>query len=261
MSGLQLQTPRTERLERSPLELVVCQVRHERNLAVADAKRALAVHAGLNGKYPTIDEAANAALSILGGPAGLSTATDQQRGWNFRSTDGNWTVALMPEFFALETRAYTDWDDFSARLADLVELVDKVLEPSLEQRLGLRYIDRITEPRMSTPAGWEGLIDDHLLGPILHQSFGPAIKSIQQVVQFDGGGDVEVTLRHGCFLEGPPGDQAWHYLLDHDCSRSRARAFSADAIREGARELHDLALSMFQTAVTPKLFGILRGES
>lgn len=261
MPGLQLQAPRTERLQRSPLELVVCQVRHERNLAVADAKRALAVHAGLEEQYPSIDEAANMALNILGGPAGVSTAADQQRGWNFRSTDGNWTVVLMPEFFALETRAYTDWDDFSARLTALVGLVDEVLEPSLEQRLGLRFIDRIAEPKMSTPAEWEGWIDDHLLGPILHQAFGPAIRSIQQVVQFDGGDDVEVILRHGCLLEGQPGDQAWHYLLDHDCSRSRARPFSADAVREGVQGLHELALSVFQTAVTPQLFERLLGES
>jgi uncharacterized protein (TIGR04255 family) len=114
---------------------------------------------------------------------------------------------------------------------------------------------------MATPAEWEGWIDNHLLGPVLHQAFGPAIRSIQQVIQFDGGGDVEVILRHGCLLEGPPGDQAWHYLLHHDCSRSQARPFSADAVREGAQGLHELALSVFQTAVTPQLFERLLGES
>lgn len=265
MPGLQLRAPRTEQLQRSPLELVVCQLRHERNVAVADVKRALAVHAGLEEQYPSIDEAANMALTMAltlpGGPAGVSTSADQQRGWNFRSTDGNWTVVLMPEFFALETRAYTDWADFSTRLAALAGLVDEVLEPSLEQRLGLRFIDRITEPKMSAPAQWQGWIDDHLLGPILHEALGPAIKGVQQVVQFDGGDDVEVVLRHGCLLEGPPGDQAWHYLLDHDCSRSRARPFSADAVRDGAQGLHELALSVFQTAVTPQLYERLLGKN
>lgn len=259
MPGLELPEPSTERLARSPLELVVCQVRHERNLAVADAKRALAVHGGLGGKYPGIDEATGVALNITGGPAGVSTATDQQHGWNFRSTDGAWTVVLMPDFFALETRAYTDWDDFSARLDELVRLVEQALEPSLEQRLGLRFIDRITDPRIASPKEWEGWIDDHLLGPVLHGAFGPAIKSIQQVLQLDGGDDMEVLLRHGCLLEGAADDQAWHYLLDHDCSRSRGREFSPDAIREGVEHLHLLALRVFQAAVTPKLFDHLRG--
>jgi uncharacterized protein (TIGR04255 family) len=260
MPGLELPAPRTERLTRSPLELVVCQVRHERNLAVADAKRALRVHDGLEEQYPTIDESSGMALNIVGGPTGLSTATDQQRGWSFRSSDGNWTVVLMPDFFALETKAYEDWEDFSARLAAVVRHVDEVLEPSLEQRVGLRFIDRITDPKMSAPGDWGGWIDDRLLGPILHQAFGPAIKSVQQVVQLDGGDDMEVILRHGCLLEGAPGDQAWHYLLDHDCSRSRARAFSAEAVCAGVEGLHRLALSVFQAAVTPQLYAHLLGD-
>lgn len=70
-----------------------------------------------------------------------------------------------------------------------------------------------------------------------------------------------MILRHGCLLEGQPGDQAWHYLLDRDCSRSRARPFSALAVREGVEALHQLALSVFQAAVTPKLYEHLRGES
>lgn len=225
MPALQLPEPSTEKLEHSPLELVVCQVRHERNLAVADAKRALEVHGGLGGKYPVLDEAAGIALNIMGGPAGVSTTSDQQRGWNFRSADGAWTVVLMPEFFALETRAYTDWADFSSRLDELVRLVESVLEPSVEQRLGLRFINRV-DPVVRSPDGWKGWIDDRLLGPVLHSAFGPAIKAVQQVLQLDGGDDMEVLLRHGCLLEGSPDDPVWHYLLDQDCSRSGGRAFS-----------------------------------
>jgi uncharacterized protein (TIGR04255 family) len=261
MPGLQLPEPSTERLKRSPLELVVCQVRHERNLAVADAKRALEVHRGLGGKYPALDEAAGMALNIIGGPAGVSTASDQQRGWNFRSTDGAWTVVLMPEFFALETRAYTHWSDFSARLGELVQLVQFAFEPSLEQRLGLRFIDRIKDPVLTSPTAWKGWINERLLGPILHGDFGPAIKAVQQVLQLDGGDNMEVLLRHGCVLEGSAEDPVWHYLLDHDCSRSGGRAFSPEEIRDGAERLHTLALAVFQAAVTPKLFNHLRGDA
>ena len=261
MPALQLPEPSTEKLEHSPLELVVCQVRHERNLAVADAKRALEVHGGLGGKYPVLDEAAGIALNIMGGPAGVSTTSDQQRGWNFRSADGAWTVVLMPEFFALETRAYTDWADFSSRLDELVRLVESVLEPSVEQRLGLRFIDRVKDPVVRSPDGWKGWIDDRLLGPVLHSAFGPAIKAVQQVLQLDGGDDMEVLLRHGCLLEGSPDDPVWHYLLDQDCSRSGGRAFSPDDIRDGAERLHTVALAVFQTAVTQKLFKHLKGDA
>jgi uncharacterized protein (TIGR04255 family) len=167
----------------------------------------------------------------------------------------------MPEFFALETRAYSDWMDFSARLEELVRLVQGALGPSLEQRLGLRFIDRIRDPVISSPAGWEGWIDERLLGPVLHGAFGPAIKAVQQVLQLDGGEDMEVLLRHGCVLEGAPEAPVWQYLLDHDCSRSGGRAFSPGDIHEGVEGLHTLALSVFQAAVTQKLFTHLRGHA
>jgi uncharacterized protein (TIGR04255 family) len=260
MPGLRLPEPSTERLERSPLELVVCQVRHERNMAVADAKRALEVHGGLGGKYPVLDEAAGITLNIVGGAGGVSTTPDQQRGWNFRSADGAWTVVLMPEFFALETRSYADWTDFSTRLDELVRLVHAAFEPSLEQRLGLRFIDRIKDPLIRSPEEWKGWIDERLLGPVLHGSFGPAIKAVQQVLQLDGGNDMEVLLRHGCVLEGSAESPIWHYLLDHDCSRSGGRAFSPEAVRNGAERLHTVALAVFQAAVTEKLFTHLRGK-
>ena len=134
------------------------------------------------------------------------------------------------------------------------------LEPSLEQRLGLRFIDRIKDPPIRSPEEWKGWIDERLLGPVLHRSFGPAIKAVQQVLQLDGGDDMEVLLRHGCVLEGPADDPVWHYLLDHDCSRSGGRAFAPEAIREGAERLHTVALAVFQAAVTKKLFMHLRGE-
>ena len=83
------------------------------------------------------------------------------------------------------------------------------------------------------------------------------MKSIQQVLQLDGGDEIEVMLRHGCLAEGSPTDQAWHYLLDHDCSRSRSRTFSPESIRETVERLHQLALSVFQASITPKLYNHL----
>ncbi|MHB1536212.1 MAG: TIGR04255 family protein [Acidimicrobiales bacterium] len=261
MPGLDLPAPDTRRLERSPLELVVCQIRHERSsAATADATRAFAVRDGLEAEYPIDDEVTGLALNVVGGPSRVSTATDQQQGWNFKSADGAWIVVLMPDFFALESRAYTDWDDFSTRLGELVRQVEGVLAPGVERRVGLRFIDRITDPKITSPTGWEGWINERLLGPILHDNFGPAIKSLQQVLQLDGGDGMEVLLRHGCLVDDPPVNQVWHYLLDYDCSRSRGRAFSADDIRDTTECLHDLALSVFQASIEPKLYDHLRGN-
>lgn len=262
MPGLVFPAPSTDRLERSPLELVVCQVRHERLSDASDAGKIFAVRDGLGGRYPFDEEAATINVNVSASPGGIvPTGSERQQGWNFKSADGAWTVVLMPDFFALETRAYTDWQDFSERLRAVVGQVDEILKPSVERRLGLRFIDRITDPKVGSPQGWEGWIDDRLLGPVLHSSFGPALKGLQQVVQLDGGDNVEVLLRHGFTPEGAGEKQVWPYLLDHDCSRSGGRTFSAEAVMESVEQLHDLALAIFQASITPKLYDHLRGGS
>lgn len=262
MPGLVFPAPPADRLEHSPLELVVCQVRHERLSGSSDAGKAFAVRDGLGGRYPLDEEATAVNLNVSAGPGGMvPTGSERQRGWNFKSTDGAWTVVLMPDFFSLETRAYTDWQDFSERLRAVVGQVEEVLKPSIERRLGLRLIDRITDPKVDSPQGWEGWINDRLLGPVLHPSFGPALKGLQQAVQLDGGDNVEVLLRHGFAPEGAGEKQAWPYLLDHDCSRSGGRTFSAGAVMKSAEQLHDLALAIFRASITTKLYDHLRGGS
>jgi uncharacterized protein (TIGR04255 family) len=167
----------------------------------------------------------------------------------------------MPDFFALETRAYTDWQDFSERLSIIVRQVEKILKPRVERRLGLRFIDRIAEPKVDSPQEWEGWIHDSLLGPVLHPVFGPAVKSLQQVIQLDSDDNVEVLLRHGFSPEGTGEKQTWPYLLDNDCSRTGGRSFSSAMVMESVEQLHDLALAIFQASITPKLYDYLRGGS
>lgn len=261
MAPLAFPAPHTERLERSPLQLVVCQVRHERLSASADAERAFAIRDGLGGRYPVDEEAAALNLNLAAGPAGVVPAgSEREQGWNFKSADGAWTVVLMPDFFALEARAYTDWQDFSERLDAVVRQVEQVASPRVERRLGLRFIDRITDPRVESPQKWAGWIDDRLLGPVLHTAFGPALKGLEQAVRLDGGNDVEVLIRHGCAPDRAVGKQTWPYLLDYDCSRSGGRSFSATAAMETAEQLHELALAVFQASITPELYAHLRGQ-
>src|SRR5579862_2582279 len=108
-----LPEPVTDRLNHSPLNLVVCQVRHERNSAVAEAPRAFAVHEAVKAQYPKIDENASQDMGVLTGPAGVQAIPGEtNRGWRFRSKDEAWTAVVMPDFFALETTHYADWDDY-----------------------------------------------------------------------------------------------------------------------------------------------------
>jgi uncharacterized protein (TIGR04255 family) len=256
---LTLLEPSSTRLRRSPLHLVVCQVRHERNLAVADAGRALAIRDELE-VYPIIEEQAQQQVGIVAGPSGLQALSDmqEQRGWRLRSSDGTWNVALLPESYSLECTGYSSWTDFAHRLRALSTAVGASLEPALEQRVGLRYVDRITLPAVTSPQDWHGYINESLLGPILDDKWGASVEAVQQVIQMCGSeAGHRVLLRHGTDTEA---SGRWAYVLDTDCYRSEARQFDVESVMLTVEDLHRLALQVFQTAVTPKLMDHLRGD-
>jgi uncharacterized protein (TIGR04255 family) len=258
-SPLALPDPSTVTLARSPLQLVVCQVRHDRNLAVADGNRVLAIREQLD-SYPLMEEIAQQEVGIVLGPTGpasLSRGSDQ-RGWRLRSEDGAWTAALLPDFFALECTGYTSWTEFRGRMRALAEAVLTHLRPAVELRLGLRYVDRIEVPIVERLQDWSGYINEHLLGTVLDDQLGPALGSIEQAMQLQGPDGIQVLLRHGTQLDQKSG--AWPYLLDTDCFRGDGRRLEADSLVNGADELHKLALQVFQASITPQLHDLLSGR-
>jgi len=256
---LRLPDPSPIRLRRCPLQLVVCQIKHDRNLAVSDGARVLAISEQLGQQYPKIEEAAQQEVGLLFAPGGPTpVGGSEQKGWRLRSEDGAWAISLLPDFFALECVVYTDWEDFRQRLRDLAQAVAEHLKPALELRLGLRYVDRIEAPDVTGPRDWDGLISEHLLGPVRDDRLEPSLGAIQQLLQLQASGDVQVLLRHG--TQHDEGAGTWPYLLDTDCFRTGTRRLGADSLVAGANELHLLALQLFQASITPKLMGILAGE-
>jgi uncharacterized protein (TIGR04255 family) len=258
-SPLALPEPSTVTLSRTPLQLVVCQVRHDRNLAVADGGRVLAIRDQL-GVYPRMEEMAQQEIGVVIGPAGPSSFSggEPQRGWRLLSEDGAWTAALQPDFFALECTGYTSWTEFRERMRDLAEAVLAHLQPAVELRLGLRYVDRITVPVMERPQDWSGFINERLLGPIQDSQLGPAVISLQQVLELQGPESVQVLLRHGTQFDQSSG--TWPYILDTDCFRNDGRRLEADSLLQGTDMLHTLALQVFQTAITSQLHQLLAGQ-
>jgi uncharacterized protein (TIGR04255 family) len=257
--ALDLPAPSTEKLARSPLSLVVCQVRHEQNHAASDPKRAVAIHDSVKGDYALLEEQSGQELTIAAGSMGIQALPGQQsRGWKMRSTDQAWTAVVMPEFFSLETTGYGDWPGFRQRLESFAGAVHQSIDLSLEQRIGMRFIDQISHPDVTTPRDWKGWIDDAFLGPIAHEKIGAGVVTTQQVLQLDTGDGRSVILRHGCFRDPESGE--WKYLLDHDCFVQRGRQFQVHEVMTAAEELHTLALQVFQAAITPKLFAYLKGS-
>jgi uncharacterized protein (TIGR04255 family) len=262
MPALELPEPDQRRLSRSPLELVVCQIRHERRLVVGEAATALAVHealGGADGPYQAIDEVSGAELNVvmgigMGAPNVRETKTS---GWRLTSADGAWVVTLMPDNFSLETSAYTTWaEDFAPRLGALIDAVAERIQPTFEQRIGLRYVDRITELGLTELAAWQPYLRPELLGLVLHPQLGPGVRNYQQQVVIELGDGVIAGLRHGPIVEA--GKDVVDYQLDYDIFRQGGRAFDAAVINDAAAQFNIYALQLFQATISDELLEELR---
>lgn len=246
-----LPPPRDATLARSPLELVVCQVRHERKLAVTEPRLALAVQKALGSEFEQLQELQQTELTVEGGPSGVAAhSLEGTRGWRIASADGQWSVVLTPEYFAIESSRYTRWQEFQSRLVLLVESVFSELQPTLELRVGLRFVDIIRVNEAREPADFSGLIHKNLLGVILHPILGKAVRAHQSAVElhFDEG---SVLLRHGVTVDDG-GKIA--YVLDHDCYRLGTREFSPTATLECVEDLHTLCKQVFEASITDDLY-------
>jgi uncharacterized protein (TIGR04255 family) len=260
---LSLPEPDRTHLRRSPLEVVVAQVRYENRLVASDSAVARAFHeslGGTGGVYPFIDGASAAVMFnvVVAGPGAsppVPNTETQLTGWRLHDAENRWAVTLMPDHFALETTQYTTWEEFAPRLAAVIDAIGEHIAPAFEQRLGLRYIDRIGDPVVDEIAGWRPYIRPEVLGILCHPELGDAVLGAQQQVLFDLQDGVAATLRHGPIRD--PAAAGVQYLLDYDVFRQGGRPFAPNAIRDTFDGFNTAALQLFQATVMPELLGYL----
>jgi uncharacterized protein (TIGR04255 family) len=247
-----IEEPEDRQLTAAPLTLAVCQVRHRRGVAASDPGRALCIQQDLDWESD-LDEHVGQELSLnLVEGATLHSATHKSaQGWRFTSKDGAWTATVMPDFFALETTAYSGWTEFRSRLESVATTVAKHIDPVIENRVGLRYVNEIKHPDVTLPAHWAGFISGRLLQTDLLNDLNHMLRAALQVVEIRTRDDLSLVLRHG--TQKSSNDERWQYTIDSDSSRQGARRFTPTELMATCGSLHRLALQTFEMATTPAL--------
>ncbi|MBL8898772.1 MAG: TIGR04255 family protein [Planctomycetes bacterium] len=159
-------------LERAPLELVIAQVRFPLVAAISTLPFLAPFQEAIRTEYPILREE-QIERRVGAGPNGRN---EFATAWSFHATDSAWRVVLTSDFLALETRRYTSRSDFLARFERLIAALRQLLGSTTVQRLGVRYIDRITGAELQhigelVRAELGGLIATPLGGQLL-QSLG-----------------------------------------------------------------------------------------
>ena len=128
-------------LKSAPLVRVIAQVRFPEILAVEQRDFVAPFQEAVRATYPVLRQELTRGVHFS--PAGVAP-TKPQIAWRFGDVAGDWRVSLTPEFIALETTKYTSRSDFFGRMRVVLKALDEHLEPKLADRVGVRYIDRIT---------------------------------------------------------------------------------------------------------------------
>ena len=102
-------------------------------------------------------------------------------------------------------------------------------------------------------------IQEELLGAVLDNRLGPAIRAAQQQLDLDIGDDTRCTIRHG-FSDSPAQQSVSTYLLDYDAYRNEVAEFDPEDLKRIAATFNGSIWDLFTWSITSRLFDMLRGE-
>lgn len=252
-------------LPRAPLVLVVCEVRFQSVFRIADKVFVAAFQDAIRARYPTVGQEHEFQMTV--GPDGLQQSPSTSKKWKFAEPAGVWTLSLSDAAMSIETRRYSDASEFLERLKEALEALHQHVHPGQLDRIGLRYINEIHHPDVTSPTDWKGLVRDHFLGPIAADVVaGRRIdRTIQEIVVAPQQGH-QLTIRHGHQPEGstvlpapgtPAASTGPFYLFDFDHSVTGPNPLVPTSVAGLVDEFHSTNYDLFKSAITPKLWSYL----
>lgn len=246
-------------LPNAPLVRVITQVRFPLVVAVQQRDFIAPFQEAIRAEYPRLRQEQTQALLI--GPAGVSPG-EQERVWRFSDLNGHWRVSLAPDFLALETTAYTTRTEFFARLRLVLEVLGNCVDPKVVDRLGVRYIDRITGQALWRIAdlvrpevrGLTGTIAEaHLQHSLTESVFQlEASRLLTRWGRLPAGATTDPSA-----IE-PLNEPSW--ILDLDMFSVEAFSFSTNEVAAKGEEFASRIYTFFRWAVTSEFLQLYGGR-
>jgi uncharacterized protein (TIGR04255 family) len=237
------------------IELAVAEVRFTSSFSqvpeeFAPKFRALASQVGLS--LAKIEPMAEHTFNVEFSPnTSRAQVEEGAKGWRFGTANGDLTITVLPSVLVVQTNRYRRWSESLAPALNLaVSAVSSLLRPTLRQRIGLRYVNRLTSPGAESVAAWSSFIDESLIGPFAHPVFGPRLIGAQQLLEIALEESSGAVVRHGPFRDEALGG-SYSYLVDLDVFDVSSEVFSEQEIVGRLQRMNRTALALFQQCVTP----------
>lgn len=236
-------------LKDAPLVRVIAQFRFPEILSVEQRDFVAPFQEAIRRTYSVLRQ--EQTQGILLSPSGAAPAKPQIA-WRFSDTEGFWRVSLTPEFLALETTKYVSRSDFFGRLKSLAEALDEHIEPGQLDRLGVRYIDRITGDAVDDIAK---LVRPEVRGITGTIAATHAVHALSESM-FELP-EARVLARWGCLPPGatvdpaaiePENEKSW--ILDLDMFSAAPMPFIVEDVVAEAQRYAERIYTVFRWAVT-----------
>lgn len=251
-------------LPRAPLARTLVQVRFPRlSTLVSGDGVANAFAAALGQQYPILHEQRETSITIT--PDGVTQSPGQGRIWQLRSADESWQISLGDSFLSLDTAAYVSRDDFAVRLHAAWAAFADVASPPFVERIGVRYINRITDPDILSDLAT--LVRPEVLGGLGVQLEGVTLvhsvsETLYQIDEQDGLQTRWGMLPPGAVLDPtviPVAVPGW--VFDLDSFRQAKTSADPNEVAEHLSALASRAYRYFRWAVKTDFLTRFGGES
>jgi uncharacterized protein (TIGR04255 family) len=235
-------------LKDPPLVRVIAQLRFPEILSVEQRDFVAPFQEAIRPTYSVLRQ--EQTQGILFGPGGV--APKPQIAWRFSDAAEHWRVSLTTEFLALETTKYASRSDFFDRLKSLAEALDEHIEPGQLDRLGVRYIDRITGDAVDDIAKLVRPEVRGISGTIAAEHAAHALSESMFELP-----DARVLARWGCLPPGatvdpaaiePAKEKSW--ILDLDMFSAAPMPFVVDRVVAEAQRYAERIYTIFRWVVT-----------
>ena len=247
------------------LEMSLVQIKYPPVQRFSDENFMIDIRASLSDEYPLVNT--EQGMNIVINPLGVSQ-TPGANMLRFTSIDSRWSVVLSSDIVTLETREYTDIDEFSERFAGVLDIVDAYFHPRHRLRFGLRYINEFRYPGGDNYATWRRLLNSNLLGLSARDIIsGEVEQTIGEVLYRRNDG--HVLVRHG-FLKGStvtpttnyPPKTGGFYLLDLDYYDDMPVKFDLESPIKRMKSYNRFLYNIFRWTIGEgELYQKLMGES
>ena len=247
-------------LANAPLVRVIAQLRFPLVASIEQRDFVAPFQEAIRASYPILRQ--EQTQQLLFGANIAPSIRSAGTAWRFGSEDGYWRVSLTSDFLALETTKYKSRSDFLERLQVVVAALAARVDPKLLDRLGIRYIDRISGDALAEIGK---LVRPEVRGLAGTPAANAVSHSITETVFAKD--DVQALVRWG---QLPPHvtvdpaaiepSDAPSWILDLDMFSAKSVPFSVEGVITDARRYMERLYTFFRWAVTPEFLKHFGGK-